>query len=117
MKETVFVSYQTSTGVLRKRACICNNCLGERTFIKWIEPETYWDDIPDFLKEEFSKKIGNVLYEISGTYDKVDSRLVFKKPISKAKRLKNQRHDRKRRADKAARKKARELRYEKGFEV
>jgi hypothetical protein len=57
--ETVFV-YDAEKNT--HRACIVEYVQGDKpTFVKWIKPAKYHHTIPDFLRDEFTKKNGKLL--------------------------------------------------------
>ena len=43
------------------KACIVKSNAGELTFVCWLKPATYLHNIPEFMRDEFSKTKGNLL--------------------------------------------------------
>ena len=77
--ETVFLSHETKCGMKKFRGCIVSNDNGVRVFKKWITPIIYLDNVPPFIKDEFSRELGNVLYELNPKPKKIHPPKVKKK--------------------------------------
>jgi hypothetical protein len=50
--ETVFVLNAKKTG---HKGCIVSNDNGKLTFVRWLKPAKYHHNLPNFLREEFTK--------------------------------------------------------------
>ena len=89
-KFTVFVLLpKLIKGTHPYKACIVKETAGKLTFVKWIKPVQYFHNVPEFLRDEFTKANGKLLKpnRIEGlpiaTYDKPEKPVVDLKSFRK----------------------------------
>lgn len=67
MLETIFtLSKRSERQGLIYRGAIVDNVGGVKRFSHWITPTIWLDDLPEFLREEFSKRKKTIIKYVKG---------------------------------------------------